>query len=518
MDPRVAEHVRRHRCKWRSELDPEYRCRVPARAGSDYCILHASGKKSASEFFLELAAQHTRRPAKIPLLNPMHDYTGYVFPVPVRLGKERSLLDEERPAETRVKPMVWDGEARLEEIAEATCGLEGEELCLVVPTESESSATFKEATFLKPLLIQGSVGDLSFDGAQFCSDLAVRWVTAGAVSFKKARLGGKVTSDDFSSFSSLDFTRARFERKVVFAFRAEDLRLSGCEFQSSVCFRHLWGEQAVFDGAKFDKAVSFEGTIGTDLRMKRCEFRSNLAFKRATLQGDIHLDGTAVLGELSFANATLAGSGKWSPAGRLSCRACAIGRLNLSGARMHGVMQLEEMEVEELWASNRAGVEISRPSASAFWSFARECYTRRSQTEAADASYFFMQIAQARSRLLGKPYITAPIGVLAYGLLWLFAYGVSFWRILSLWLMCVLAFGTIYAFCPSLLTTQIRSIWSAANWVTAMYFSATCFTTLGLGDVQPASGIARVLVSIEAMIGGVLMALTVLVIGRKFMR
>ena len=52
----------------------------------------------------------------------------------------------------------------------------------------------------------------------------------------------------------------------------------------------------------------------------------------------------------------------------------------------------------------------------------------------------------------------------------------------------------------------------------AFYFSIITFTTLGYGDIRPAPGLGSALTALEAILGGIMMALTVLVIGRKFMR
>lgn len=47
------------------------------------------------------------------------------------------------------------------------------------------------------------------------------------------------------------------------------------------------------------------------------------------------------------------------------------------------------------------------------------------------------------------------------------------------------------------------------------YFSAVTFTTLGYGDIQPASGAAQLLATVESFVGALLMALLVFVLGRR---
>lgn len=48
-----------------------------------------------------------------------------------------------------------------------------------------------------------------------------------------------------------------------------------------------------------------------------------------------------------------------------------------------------------------------------------------------------------------------------------------------------------------------------------LYFSAVTFTTLGYGDIQPATGLSRTLASVESFIGALLIALLVYVFGRR---
>jgi hypothetical protein len=54
----------------------------------------------------------------------------------------------------------------------------------------------------------------------------------------------------------------------------------------------------------------------------------------------------------------------------------------------------------------------------------------------------------------------------------------------------------------------------------AIYFSTLTFTTLGLGDFQPAAGseLGRGLVLVEATIGAILIATFVFVLGRRAAR
>lgn len=52
-------------------------------------------------------------------------------------------------------------------------------------------------------------------------------------------------------------------------------------------------------------------------------------------------------------------------------------------------------------------------------------------------------------------------------------------------------------------------------WLTSFYFSVVTFTTVGYGDLQPATEMGRLLASVESFLGALLMALLVFVLGRR---
>ena len=60
----------------------------------------------------------------------------------------------------------------------------------------------------------------------------------------------------------------------------------------------------------------------------------------------------------------------------------------------------------------------------------------------------------------------------------------------------------------------------STDWFDSLYFSVVTFTTLGFGDIRPDPGIwwVKAVAMGEALCGAILMALFVLVLGRKMMR
>jgi len=94
-------------------------------------------------------------------------------------------------------------------------------------------------------------------------------------------------------------------------------------------------------------------------------------------------------------------------------------------------------------------------------------------------------------------------------------------RLLLTWFLVIGLFGILFSTMPELIGRAggQAGIWSLRNWITGMHYSVTTFTTLGLGHLNPGSSqMGMVLTSVEALLGAVLVALAVLVIGRRFTR
>lgn len=103
-------------------------------------------------------------------------------------------------------------------------------------------------------------------------------------------------------------------------------------------------------------------------------------------------------------------------------------------------------------------------------------------------------------------------------------------RVIGISGLLILLFGFLYPLVGGVEVTSTESAPVAYNflpdislqlpsWVTVLltnfYFSAVTFTTLGYGDIQPATSGTRLLASIESLAGALLMALFVYVLGRR---
>ena len=67
-------------CKWRSDIDEDYRCRVAAEEGSTFCIFHEPGEKDVERFTKAFYSQ-IREEGRADERNPQYDFRGYVFPM-----------------------------------------------------------------------------------------------------------------------------------------------------------------------------------------------------------------------------------------------------------------------------------------------------------------------------------------------------------------------------------------------------------------------------------------------------
>lgn len=109
-------------------------------------------------------------------------------------------------------------------------------------------------------------------------------------------------------------------------------------------------------------------------------------------------------------------------------------------------------------------------------------------------------------------------------------YGTSAKRWLLFSLILILIFGAIYSSfpCPSYVPTTISNalsllspsinIVSVNNWYTPFYFSIVTFTTLGFGDVTPLNLAAQLWISLEVIIGYIMLGGLITIFTRKLVR
>lgn len=92
-------------------------------------------------------------------------------------------------------------------------------------------------------------------------------------------------------------------------------------------------------------------------------------------------------------------------------------------------------------------------------------------------------------------------------------HGRSFFRWLAVSFLLSLLFGTLYQFVP--LALRVGNV---SPVLAKYYFSVVTFTTLGFGDVTPASDLAAVLVMIEVVCGYLMLGVLISILADKFAR
>lgn len=112
---------------------------------------------------------------------------------------------------------------------------------------------------------------------------------------------------------------------------------------------------------------------------------------------------------------------------------------------------------------------------------------------------------------------------------WITGYGNNPWRILGVSLLLIVVCAVFYPLTGGVQEVGVeRAItytldepaesprwWVARVLLKSLYFSITTFATLGYGDFQPVGRWARALAGVEALVGGLLMALLVVVLARR---
>ena len=311
---------------------------------------------------------------------------------------------------------------------------------------------------------------------------------------------------------------------------------SGASFEEAVFGGIVDFEEAIFKGmgaflgATFKKTVlfrdtTFEGdadfeaiTFNHEAVFTRATFKKTVLFRDTTFEGDADFEAITFNHEANFENVTFKKG------------------VDFSGATFKNMASFEGSQAATVelgvhrptilwWEKDREGVTMKDwSSGRSFWGFARRTFQKMDERERADAAYYFEKLWQWRSRLSHTARISTRIlATLGYPFDLILlriptAYGTSLIRPLMSWFVVITLFGGLYAGFPSLLGRTVNSIWTLSNWVISLQFSVTTFTTLGLGDIYPGRMLGRALTSIEAMVGAVLMALTVVVISRKMMR
>lgn len=289
---------------------------------------------------------------------------------------------------------------------------------------------------------------------------------------------------------------------------------------------------ADFSGAMIKGDADFRrATVKGDADFRCAMIKGDADFWRATIKGDADLWGATIEGDADFWGATIEGDACFRGAaikGDAKFHRVSAGSVHLGPGRP----RIRGWKL----SADRCGLNLADAShASSFWRFAQQAFSKNGEREAADAAFYFGRIwrwkelrrseAAKRGSLRGLRTFVLRAG---YSFLWLLdclllrwttAYGASIARLFATWLVVIGWFGVVFSLVPRLVERPGDQVWTLRNWIIGFHYSVTTFATLGLGRIGPGqSRLGMVLTSIEALLGAVLIALAVLVLGRRFMR
>ncbi len=324
--------------------------------------------------------------------------------------------------------------------------------------------------------------------------------------------------------------------------------LEGTEVKGTLAFLSVGIEgDAEFAGTTIRGNARFSNTRigGRIASFSRVTIEGELSFDEVEIRGNIHLDRAKIA-----ENATFRFN---QPVGILHCRDCEIGNtLDLASpdALIIGSVDFNGCTAKHLyvgygrpsirgWGKARCGILIEYDyGAPSFWRFAQRVFDSEGKGNESDASFYFERVARwralrarrAKGLTVGRQ-IRNAVMRWVYMFLWFLdcvflrwptAYGASLARLFVTWGILVGIFAALFLLLSEsglvLFDQTSPGLEYAFSFGRSLYFSVITFTTLGYGDIRPAPGLGSALCATEAILGGIMMALTVLVIGRKFMR
>lgn len=524
-------------CEWKSATDTGYACRVPAEPGSPLCILHEAGSKSSAGF-REALYQQFDQAGDQDELNARFDFTGYVFP---------SLLSVEDSRDGTpwcTLPRAVHSNLVFREVELGGGGLELEGLDiegdLVVADSKLRSISLSDLSVSKGIHILNTSVERSFVmrgveageairiGRSVCrGPLVISGLKLpGVLSLRRTLLRGGASLDGVALFYAEYTDVAVFDHfYIAFSEFGTTLTVPDRPHRCSLVMQAVQIEGGVYVPAdrRYDsirlRELSMTGSLDLGMLSRRERSTRALGHLSATdvavggnasvsgivVSGSMRIDNVDIQGCFDLRNASFQGSTSVS---RLCAGGCVVG---------------EGKPTTAWWVKNRRGLAIApSPGTASVWKTIRTIFSESDEREKADAAYYFERIARQRANLEVRG-LRWFVAILAYcvdlvALRLSSAYGTSIARVGATWIAVIGAFGTAFSAAPSLVARSVENVWNLENWVIGFQFSVTTFTTLGLGDIYPERLLGRLLTSLEAVLGGVIMALTVLVIGRKFMR
>jgi len=376
--------------------------------------------------------------------------------------------------------------------------------------------TFKEATFPEQTDLRGAVfeGNVTFEGAEFGGDANLARAT-----FKKEALWKDVTFGAEALFqncvfgSLTDYDHARFKGHAHFerAKVSGRLNMSYTEFEKFSFFLDLeCGGEGDFSFAEFMVYADFARSSWKDLNMTDVIFERRGCFDGAVIESGTFED--AELRHVTFRDVDMA---------NVFTTGASLEEAYMSQARW-GKMERgplgKKLEVREETRANEEGTRVALIRAESAHRNLKESY--KNEGDYATAGEFFIREMAIRRKVAfqDREYGYWLMSNLIAGLC---GYGERPTRVIFWWFAFTFTYAFVY-FAGQLIeysdgATEI-DFTTLGGFLTCFYFSVVTFTTLGFGDISPVTDAGRAVASVEAFTGAFMIALFVLVFGRKMIR
>jgi len=305
----------------------------------------------------------------------------------------------------------------------------------------------------------------------------------------------------------------------------------GTEFNNGAEFRDCtFDESVVLTRSRAAHDMDFGySKFAYGLYIVATQWQGNVSFDHANVR-TLDLTGAMIRGGLLLVNATV---------GFLELRNLTIGGMlslpnlkitkvvNATGCSARQAYAGEGRPTILLLARNRRGFDSRvRFGNSSLWLLLGKAFAADGERHKADAAHYFTRVALLREAIRRGSWLCKCIGVVRYVGDCLFlrlttAYGASLTRLFATWVFLIGGFSAAYFLLyragMQLFIPGSKGLEVPFSFGRALYFSIVTFTTLGYGDIVPGAGLGSALVATEAILGGIMMALTVMVVGRKFM-
>ena len=448
----------------------DYKCKQKLH-DKEHCIFHSLDKKGKIEKFRKDFWEEFDRQKKEEV---EYNFTGFVFPEDIsfqgkKFEKDVNFSDAQFSGQADFRDAQFSGEADFRD------------------AQFSGEAYFRDAQFS---------GEANFILAQFSGEAYFRDAQfSGEASFRYAQFSG-VAGFSYAQFSGVaDFSEAQFSGVANFI----QAQFSGGAYFEEAQFygmANFWGAQfsgeAHFKEAQFSGEARFgEAQFSGEARFGEAQFSGMANFLQAQFSGEAHFDGTKFLKLADFKGIKIEKSNSFK----------------MPDTYLYDVKGLFE-------SINKYKDKFA--------------YSNKTEFLPDGFNLFLGEKAAARYPIFSRN-IKDDMYLLRFKekfpklhfLWWLFAdCGRSLWR----WALWSLIFGVVFAliyeiiyFCsPATFKADfISPTWSGISF---LYYSIVTFTTLGFGDIVPKSPWVQLLVTLEVIMGYVMLGGLISIFANKLAR